>query len=192
MRGGPELPRSPRPSCVRRFDAIAPSSLKSTANQADYLLIAPRAFLVAAEPLLDLRESAGLATKAVSLEEIYEQFGHGEAGPEAIKEFLEYAYQSLGGALPALRASARGRELRPQGLPRDGGEDWLPGFPVKTSYLWTVSDPAYASVNGEDQLPDLAIGRLPAGSVDEAQRMVEKILALRERRRKTSTDAPFS
>ena len=58
-----------------------------------------------------------------------------------------------------------------------GAKDWLPGLPVKTSYLWTVSDPAYASVNGEDLLPDLAIGRLPAGSVDEAQRLVEKVLA---------------
>jgi hypothetical protein len=56
-------------------------------------------------------------------------------------------------------------------------KDWLPGFPVRTSYLWTVSDPAYASVNGEDLLPDIAIGRLPAGSLDEAQRMVEKILS---------------
>ena len=58
-----------------------------------------------------------------------------------------------------------------------GVKDWLPGFPVKTSYLRTVSDPAYDSVNGEDPLPDLAIGRLPAGSVDEAQRLVEKILS---------------
>jgi hypothetical protein len=56
-------------------------------------------------------------------------------------------------------------------------EDRLPGFPVKTSFLWTVSDPVYASVNGEDLLPDIAIGRLPAGSLDEASRMVEKILS---------------
>ena len=56
-----------------------------------------------------------------------------------------------------------------------GVKDWLPGFPVKTSYLRTVSDPAYASVNGEDLLPDLAIGRLPAGSADEARRLVEKV-----------------
>jgi hypothetical protein len=48
---------------------------------------------------------------------------------------------------------------------------------VKTSYLRTVSDPAYASVNGEDLLPDIAIGRLPAASLDEALRMVEKILS---------------
>ena len=30
-----------------------------------------------------------------------------------------------------------------------------------TSYLWTVSDPLLAAVNGDDPLPDLALGRLP-------------------------------
>jgi hypothetical protein len=48
---------------------------------------------------------------------------------------------------------------------------------VKTSYLWTASDPAYGTVNGEDVLPDVAIGRLPAASAAEARVMVEKILA---------------
>jgi hypothetical protein len=52
----------------------------------------------------------------------------------------------------------------------------VPPLIVKTTYLWTVSDPAYASVNGEDELPDLAIGRLPAATVEEARAMVEKIL----------------
>src|SRR5262249_31031035 len=68
--------------------------LKDTTNRADYLLLAPKAFLAAAQPLLDLRQSQGLAAKAVSLEDVYEQFGHGETGPQAIKEFLEYAYQN--------------------------------------------------------------------------------------------------
>jgi hypothetical protein len=48
---------------------------------------------------------------------------------------------------------------------------------IMTSYIETVSDPAYAAVNGEDLLPDLAIGRLPAATVDELARMVNKILA---------------
>ena len=48
---------------------------------------------------------------------------------------------------------------------------------VKTTYMWTASDPAYAAVNGEDILPDLAIGRLPAANVEEVERLVAKILA---------------
>src|SRR5262249_28139291 len=47
---------------------------------------------------------------------------------------------------------------------------------VKTSYLWTASDPSLARVNGDDDLPDLAIGRLPAGNLAEAQALVQKVL----------------
>src|SRR5262249_14974461 len=80
---------------------IQGSALRNVANQADYLLLAPKAFLSAAQPLLDLRRSEGLRTMGVSLEDVYEQFGHGEVSPEAIKEFLEYAYHSWAG--PSVR-----------------------------------------------------------------------------------------
>ena len=53
----------------------------------------------------------------------------------------------------------------------------LPALWTKTSYLWTASDPRLASVNGEDELPDLAVGRLPAATVAQAQALVEKLLA---------------
>jgi hypothetical protein len=43
--------------------------------------------------------------------------------------------------------------------------------------MLTASDPAYAAVNGEDLLPDLAIGRLPAATLEELRRMVAKLLA---------------
>jgi hypothetical protein len=43
--------------------------------------------------------------------------------------------------------------------------------------LWTASDAAYGAVNGEDPLPDVAIGRLPAASAGELRVMVSKILA---------------
>ena len=58
-----------------------------------------------------------------------------------------------------------------------GVENQVPPMMVMTSYLETASDAAYAAVNGEDLLPDLAIGRLPAATVEELERMVEKIVA---------------
>jgi len=57
-----------------------------------------------------------------------------------------------------------------------GVRNQVPPLMVKTSYLWTASDPAFAAVNGDDILPDLAIGRLPAANPEEARAMVEKIL----------------
>jgi hypothetical protein len=161
---------------VPRVAAAGPSSLKSVENQADYLLIAPSEFLAAAQPLLDRRESQGLRTRAVSLEEIARVFGHGEASAEAIRSFLTYAYHSW--QRPSARyvlllgdASADPRRFVATSTPAP-----LPALFVKTKYLVTVSDPGLAAVNGEDALPDLAIGRLPAQTVDEAQALVGKLL----------------
>ena len=52
----------------------------------------------------------------------------------------------------------------------------LPALWAKTSYLVTSSDPTLGAVNGEDGLPDLAIGRLPATTVEEAEALVQKVL----------------
>jgi hypothetical protein len=48
---------------------------------------------------------------------------------------------------------------------------------VKSTFLWTASDPSLAAVNGDDAIPDLAIGRLTAGTLAEAEAAVAKILA---------------
>jgi hypothetical protein len=53
----------------------------------------------------------------------------------------------------------------------------VPPVLFKSSVIWTASDSLYAAVNGDDALPDLAIGRLPASTVEEARTLVEKILA---------------
>jgi hypothetical protein len=153
------------------------SSLKSETNQADYILIAPEAFLEAAEPLLERRRSQGLVTKAVSLEEIASVFGYGEASGEAIRAFLTYAYQHW--SRPSVRyvlllgdASQDPRNFTGTAAPAP-----LPALFVKTSYLVTASDPALVAVNGDDLLPDLAIGRLPAQTVEEAGALVQKVLS---------------
>jgi hypothetical protein len=55
--------------------------------------------------------------------------------------------------------------------------DLLPSPLTKSTYLWTAADPLYAAVNGEDSLPDIAIGRINAATLEEAQTAVAKVLA---------------
>ncbi len=164
---------------VKRAEIRRPKQtrLKSTRNRADYVVIGPQAFLEAAAPLIQLRRSQGLLVEAVSTEAIYEAFGYGERRPEAIMEFLAYAYHRW--RRPSLRyvvlvgdASYDFKDLLGTGV-----KNHVPPLMVRTSYLWTASDPAYAAVNGEDLLPDIAIGRLPAATVGEVRTMVDKILA---------------
>ena len=153
------------------------SRLRSNRNQADWLLVAPRAFLAAAQPLVALRQSQGLATKTVSMEEVNEEFGQGEAGPSGLKTFLQHAYHSWKKPSPRYVVLLGDSTYDPKNFLKTNVQDQVPFLPVKTSYLWTASDPGYGAVNGEDLLPDLAVGRLPAASVDEATVLVQKLVA---------------
>jgi hypothetical protein len=114
--------------------------------------------------------------KAVALEEVYSEFGFGEETPKAIKDFIGYAYHNW--KVPPRYVLLLG----------DGTFDFkddlgtsvvnrVPPLMILTTYLETASDPSFAAVNGEDLLPDLAIGRLPAATVDELETMVTKIVA---------------
>jgi hypothetical protein len=154
-----------------------PSSLRSTRNRADYLLLAPQAFLPAAQPLLDLRAEQGLVVKAAALEEVFQDFGHGEATPQAIRDFIAYAYHFWQSPSPRYVLLLGDASYDYKDFLHSGTSNRVPPLLVKTSFLWTASDPAYAAVNGEDLLPDVALGRLPASSVEEAQALVEKIIA---------------
>jgi hypothetical protein len=160
-----------------RVSVPAASTLRSTTTQADYVLIAPRAFLAAAEPLLQRRRDQGLATRAVAFEEIADEFGHGQPSAEAIRGFLAFAFQSWARPSPRYALLLGDASYDPRNFTGASQPSPLPALWAKTSYLWTASDPRLAAVNGEDELPDLAIGRLPAATPEQAQAMIEKLLA---------------
>ncbi len=145
----------------------------------DYLVIGPRAFLDEATDLLEHRRAQGLRVAAVATEDIYSELGFGEARPEALRELIAHAYHVWARPEAPLRYVL---------LLGDGTYDFknyyqlgaanhVPPLMIKTRYLWTASDPMLAAVNGDDPLPDVAIGRLPASSAAEVRTVVAKILA---------------
>ena len=158
-------------------------------RRADYLVIGPQILLDAAKPLLRHRKRQGLRVVTASTEAIASEFGHGELSPDAIRELIRHAYHEW-----------KGNKLRYVLLLGDATYDFkdymgtgvtnqVPPYMVRTAYLWTASDPAYAAVNGDDLLPDIAIGRLPAKNVHELDVMVDKIVAYE--RGELPLDAPF-
>ena len=168
--------------------SVVPSRLRKR-RRAEYLVIGPETLVETAQPLIEHRRRQGLRTVTASTEAIASEFGHGELTPDAIKEFIGYAYHEW-----------RAPRLRYVLLLGDATFDFknylgtdvtnqVPPFMVRTSYLWTASDPAYAAVNGDDLLPDVAIGRLPAKSSEELRVMVAKILAYETG--ELSEEAPF-
>jgi hypothetical protein len=157
-----------------------PSTLRSVEHQADYLLIAPESCLAAAEPLLARRVGQGLTAKGVSLEEIATVFGHGRASGEAIRSFVSHAYHAWSKPSPRYVVLLGDATYDPQHFVATSWASPLPALWGKTSYLWTALDPAMGAVNGEDDLPDVAVGRIPATTVEQAVSLVGKILAWEE------------
>jgi hypothetical protein len=153
------------------------SPLKKAWNRAEYLVIGPRELLSAAAPLLAHRRAEGLIAGAIATEDIYEEFGYGEATPESIKDFLSYAYHHW--SEPSLRyvVLLGDGTYDPKDYLATGVKSQVPVKSVKTQFLWTASDPWLGAINGEDILPDVAVGRLPAASVKEVETLVAKILA---------------
>ncbi|MGH9389819.1 MAG: C25 family cysteine peptidase, partial [Vicinamibacteria bacterium] len=70
---------------VRR---VARPRLEIETLRADYLVIGPSELSAAAAPLIHHRRRQGLTVKFASTEDIYSEFGFGEARPEAIRDFL--------------------------------------------------------------------------------------------------------
>ena len=112
----------------------------------------------------------------MSIEEVYSEFGFGEPTPEAGKDFLSYAYHNWRQPSPRYVLLLGDATFDFKDHLQTGVTNQMPPRMVKMSYLWTASDPSYATVNGEDILPDLSIGRLPAATVEQVQAMVEKIV----------------
>ena len=171
---------SPEGVLTPRIGRVGVATLRGGANQAEYVVIAPREFLGAAEPLLERRRAQGLLSRAVSFEQISSEFGHGQPSGEAIREFLRYAYHTW--QRPSLRyvLLLGDSTYDPRRFLSTSPPSPLPALWARTSYMWTVSDPALGAVNGEDLLPDLSIGRLPATTVEQAQALISKLLSWEE------------
>ena len=170
------------PSAVRRPEVrrAGPPHLLASSNRADWLLVGPRELLPAAAPLVELRRSQGLRVKAVALEDVYAQFGHGEADPQALRLFLAHAYATWKRPSPRYVLLLGDSTYDPKDHLKTGVRDHLPSALVRTSHLWTASDPSLAAVNGDDLVPDLALGRLPAKNEEEARRLIEKVVAFEQ------------
>jgi hypothetical protein len=163
---------------VKRPEVRKPAAApwKSNPPKADYLAIGPRELLDAARDLLDRRRSEGLAVASVPIDEVFDEMGYGERRPEAVRDFLTYAYHHFpGGIRYVLLLGDASYDFKDH--LGTGARNQVPALPIETSYLWTASDPTLAAVNGDDLLPDVAIGRLPAANTSELLAMIDKILA---------------
>ena len=174
---GPGTLHEPALAPWRASDIAAPRA-------ADVVYIAPDSLREALAPLVELRKAQGYAVAVASAEAIYAAWGHGMAGPEAIRSFLRHA------------AATWPRAPRYAVLVGDGSadpHDWtgrgagnvslIPPYlaPVDPWLGEAACDSCYGRLRGDDplaqRLPDLAVGRLPVKSPAELAALARKLAA---------------
>lgn len=159
--------------------APAPTpDLRSPDMQADYIIISPAAFLPAANRLAAYRAGQGLTTLVAPLDQIYESFAGGVAGPQALHDFSLFALANWRSPAPAYVLLLGDAHYDPK--------QYITAEPVHLPAFLRSADPwigevaeenYFAALAGDDPAPDILLGRLPVQSLAQAEMLVDKLIA---------------
>ena len=155
--------------------AERPSALHRTDQGADFVIVAYRDFIPALGPLVQLRQSQGLSVKVVDVEDVYDEFQYGIHGVDALRRFFTRAYQSWR-TRPRYVLLFGDGTYDPQNYLGNGLRDFVPSKTVDTPTTRVPSDDWMVDFD-DNGVPELALGRLPVGSLAGAERVVAKVVS---------------
>ncbi len=167
-------------------DSILPagkSNLHDLSNKADYIIITHPNFRQAAERLAEYRSKKledfiSPSVRIVDINEIYNEFSGGLTDPYAIQKFIKYTFDNWQKPAPSYVVLIGDMSWDYRKILPDSRPNFIPSIPYHSiKYGQAVSDNMLVCINGDDALPDLAIGRLSAETPDEANVLVDKIIA---------------
>jgi len=142
---------------------------------ADLVIISHPEFMESLQPLKTHRESQGFSVALIDVEDIYDEFSYGTRTPQAIKDFLARANSSWQ-TPPRFVLLVGDASFDPRNYLGPGNQDFLPTKLLDTTYMETASDDWFVDFDN-DGLPDMAIGRLPVQTAEEAATVVSKLIA---------------
>jgi len=150
----------------------------------DYLVVTPAVFKSQAERLANINaQNLGLRTRVITLEDIYAEFNTGNQDIGAIRNFVRYVYQN--GVTDKLKylclfgdASFDVKKRTPNNTNFVPTFHALPSFSLVSSYMsddyFGMMDESEGTMGSADRL-DIAVGRIIAGSNQQAMEMVTKV-----------------
>ncbi len=152
------------------------SDLRNPNKGADYIIITHPDFYDQALVLADWREKdvrfdGPLSTEVAKTNWIFNEFSYGLPDPAAIRDFLKYAFENwnprpsyvafLGDGIYDYKNNAGSSPV-----------NWVPPYERGKSCV----EEWYTWVEGDDEISDIAVGRIPARNQEEAEIMVRKII----------------
>jgi hypothetical protein len=113
-----------------------------------------------------------MTAAVVDIEDIYDEFSFGHKTPEALRDFFTFAGTNWTVA-PRYVLLVGNASYDPKNHLGRGDLDLVPTKLIDTQLMETASDDWFVDFDG-DGLGEMAVGRLPAGTVDEATAMISK------------------
>jgi hypothetical protein len=158
--------------------ANVPSAWSHPANGADMLIISHSspAFMNAAQSWATYRRSAaggGLDAKVVSIEDVYDEFNFGLAGAAGIKNFLRHANEEWDKAPRYVMLLGDASRDPRRHAPTTVAQDLVPSAVVSLALNESSSDEALADFD-DDDIADIAIGRIPARTPEQVMTAFNK------------------
>jgi len=142
----------------------------------DQIVITHEIFAEAAESLVNFRSEQGMNVLLVEVQDIYDEFGFGVVGVQAIRDFLAYAYSHWSTSYVLLVGDGH---YDPKNYTSNNRVSFIPPY-LANADPWireTAADNRYVTLAGSDTMPDMMIGRLSVNTADEAAAFVNKIIA---------------
>jgi hypothetical protein len=162
----------------RARGAVAKANVASDLHEegfnADYVMITRADMKASLEPLKALRQGQGRSVVIVDVEDIYDEFSYGNKTPQAIKDFLSFTTQHWRQA-PRFVLMAGDSSYDSKNYLGYGDGDLVPTKLIDTFYMEAASDDWFTDFDG-DGAPEMACGRLPVRSGQEASAVVSKII----------------
>ena len=158
-------------------EANHPSSWHAATQAADYLVVTDEQFAAALEPLVTLRAAQGYRAALVEIEDVYDEFSFGQKTPQALKDFLTRA-QTSWQRPPRFVVLAGDATSDPRDYAGFGDGNLVPTklVDMETVELESATDDWFGDLDA-DGLAELALGRLPIRTVEQAEVMVAKLVA---------------
>jgi hypothetical protein len=151
-----------------------PSSWLSGPNAgADLLIVTNSAFTSALSQLVAARQSAGISSAVVDVDDVYDEANFGVRDPQAIRSFIDGAVKGWKHA-PKWVLLVGDASFDARNYFDLGAFDFVPTKMVPTLYLKTASDDWFTDFNG-DGIADIPVGRIPVRSADDANIVFSKI-----------------
>jgi hypothetical protein len=151
-----------------------PSSWHTAQAGFDMVMISHADFLESLTPLVTLHRAEGRKVAVIDVEDLYDEFNFGHKTPYAIKSFLKTA-QARWTLKPHFVLLMGDATFDPRNYLGAGDFDFVPTYLLGTQFLETASDDWFADFSGQG-LPQMAIGRLPVRTPDDAAAQVSKIV----------------